>query len=80
MKIIFVLLIRVANDDDPLFTQFYRKDDNLEVCGHENLPLLFDVDQTCAFCKAKYVALKDKEDWLLCKLCEQWLHQGCFQK
>ena len=63
-----------------VISQFYRKDDDPEVCGHENLPLLFDVDQTCAFCKAKYVALKDKEDWLQCKLCEQWLHQSCFQK
>ena len=49
---------RVANDDDPFFT--YRKDDDPEVCGHEDLPLLFDVDQICAFCKAKYVASKEK--------------------
>ena len=44
-----------------VISQFYRTDDDPEVCGHENLPLLFDVDQTCAFCKAKYVALKDKK-------------------
>ena len=54
----------VVNDDDPFFTQFYCKDDDPEVCGHKNLPLLFDVDQTCAFCKAQYLALKEKEDWL----------------
>ena len=58
----FINFFPVANDDDPFFTQFYRKDDDPEVCGHENLPLLFDVDQTCAFCKATYVALKEKED------------------
>ena len=28
-------------------------------CGHENLPLLFDIDQTFAFCKAKYVSSKE---------------------
>ena len=68
--ICFIDFVRVANDDDPFFTRFYRKDDDPEVCGHENLRLLFDADQTCAFCKAKYVALKDKVDWLQCKLCE----------
>ena len=79
-NVCFIDFFRVTNDDDPFFTQFYRKDDDPEVCGHENLPLLFDVDQTCAFCKAKYVALKGKEDWLQCKLYEQRLHQSCFQK
>ena len=54
-----------------VISQFYRTDDDPEVCGHENLPLLFDVDQTCAFCKAKYVASKEKEDWFQYKLCEQ---------
>ena len=76
----FIDFFRVGNDDDTFFTQFYRKDDDLEVCGHEILPLLFDVDQTCAFCKAKYAALKEKEDWLQYNLCEQWLHLSCFQK
>ena len=79
-NICFIDFFRVANDDDPFFTQFYRKDDDPEVCGHENLPLLFDVDQTCAFCKAKDVAPKEKEDWLQFNLCEQWFYQSCFQK
>ena len=78
-NVCFIDFFRVTNDDDPFFTQFYRKDEDSEVCGHENLPLLFDVDQTCAFCKATYVALKENEDWLQCKLCEQWLHLSCFQ-
>ena len=47
-----------------MISQFYRKDNEPEVCGHENLPLLFVVDQTCAFYKAKYVASKEKKDWL----------------
>ena len=63
-NICFIDFFRVANDDGPFFTQFYWKDDDLEVCGHENLPSLFDVDQACIFCKAKYVASKEKEDWL----------------
>ena len=76
----FIDFFRVGNDDDTFFTQFYRKDDDLEVCGHEILHLLFDVDQTYAFCKAKYVELKEKEDWLQYNLCEQGLHLSCFQK
>ena len=79
-NICFIDFFRMANDADPFFTQFYQKDDDPEVCGHEDLPLLFAVDQTCAFCKAKYVASKEKEDWLQCKLCEQWFYQSCFQK
>ena len=79
-NVCFIDFFRVANDNDAFFTQFYRKDDDLEVCGHEILPLLFDVDQTCAFCKAKYVELKEKEHWLQYNLCEQWLHLSCFQK
>ena len=54
-----------------MISQFYRKDDDPEVCSHESLPLRFDVDQTCVFCKAKYVALKAKKNWLQYKLCEQ---------
>ena len=83
MKIIFVFVefFRVANDTDPFFIQFYRKDDDPEVCGlPRDLPLLFDVDQKCAFCKAKYVASEENEDWLQCKLREQWFYQSCFQK
>ena len=47
------------------------------VCGHESLPLVYDVDQTCAFCKGKY---EGKEDWLESQLSEQWFHQTCFEK
>ena len=72
-NICFIDFFRVTNDDDPFFTQFYRRDDDPEVCGHKNLPLLFDVDQACAFCKAKYIASKEKKGWLECKLCVQWI-------
>ena len=73
-NVCFIDFFRVANDDDTFFNKFYRKYHDLEVCGHEILPLPFDVDQTCLFCKAKYIALKEKEDWSQYNLCEQWLH------
>ena len=34
----------MTNDDDPFFIQFYRKNDDPEVYGDENLPLLFGID------------------------------------
>ena len=79
-NISFIDFFRVLMTMIHFFTQFYRKDDDLEVCGHEILPLLFEVDQTCVFYKAKYVALNEKEDWLQYNLFEQWLHLSGFQK
>ena len=73
----FIKFFKLANEDKPFYTQCYRKEEDPEVCGHESLPLVYDVDQTCAFCKGKY---EGKEDWLECQLCEQWFHQTCFEK
>ena len=73
----FIKFFKLANEVKPFHTQFYRKEGDPEVCGHEHLPLVFDVDQTCAFCKGKY---EDKVEWLQCPLCEQWFHQTCFEK
>ena len=67
----------LATDVEPFFTQFYIKDGDPEVCGHEMLPLSFDPDQTCAFCKGRY---EGKVEWLQCNICEQWFHQHCFHK
>ena len=58
MKIIFVLL----NCFVGLITMIHflhsstGKMTTQRFCGHENLPLLFDINQTFAFCKAKYVS------------------------
>ena len=53
----FIDLFRVANDDDPLFTQLYRNGDDPERYGHKDLPLLLDVDQTCATLRRKRKAI-----------------------
>ena len=68
---------RLTNEEKPFFTQVYRKDGHPEVCGQKSLPLAYDVDQTCAFCKETY---KGKEVWLKCCLCEQWFHETWFEK
>ena len=73
----FIKFFKLPNEVKPFHTQFYRKEGDPEVCGHEHLPLVFDVDQTCAFCKGQY---EDKVEWLQCPLCEQWFHQTCFEK
>ena len=58
----------LSKDSGPFFTQYYRKKDYPEVCGHELLPLSFDADETSAFCKGKY---EGKLEWLQCSICEQ---------
>ena len=67
----------LSKDSGPFFTQYYRKKDYPEVCGHELLPLSFDADETCTFCKGKY---ENKVEWLQCSICEQWFHEHCFHK
>ena len=67
----------LANDSEPFYTHFYRKAGDPEVCGHDSLPLAYDVEQTCAFCKGIY---EGKTEWLECRLCEQWFHERCFKK
>ena len=63
----FIKFLILANEYKPFYTQYYRKEGDPKVCGHKSLPLVYDVDQTCALCKGKY---KGKEYWLECQLCE----------
>ena len=47
------------------------------VCGHNQLPLSYEIDQTCGYCKERY---NGNEEWLKYKLCYQWFHKACFEK
>ena len=67
----------LADETDPFHIQWYRKEGDPEVCGHNQLPLSYEIDQTCGYCKERY---KGNEDWLECKLCDQWFHEACFEK
>ena len=53
----------LADETDPFHIQWYRKEGNLEVCAHNQLPLGYETDQTCGYCKRN-------EEWLECKLCD----------
>ena len=64
-----------AADELPFHTQWYRKEGDPDVCGHAELPLIFDPTMTCAECKGKYQL---DEEWLECELCDQWFHEQCF--
>ena len=66
---------KTAVDEQPFHVQYYKKDRDPDVCGHAELPLCYNSDQTCAECYGIYA--KDQE-WLECNLCDQWFHEECF--
>ena len=70
-----IQFFNLAVDIKPFFTQFHIMYGDPEVCAQELLPLPFDTDQTCAFCKSHY---EGKVEWLQCKICEKWFHERCF--
>ena len=47
------------------------------VCGHNQLPLSYEIDQTCGYCKERH---NGNEEWLKYKFCYQWFHKACFEK
>ena len=53
----------LADETDPFHIQWYRR-----VCGHNQLPLSYETDQTCGYCKEGY---KGNGEWLDYKLCVQ---------
>ena len=67
----------LADETEPFQIQWYRKEGDPEVCGHNQLPLSYEIDQTCGYCKERY---KGNEEWLEFKLCDQWFHEACFEK
>ena len=46
---------------DPFHIQWYSKESDPDVCGHMQLTLSYEIDQTCGYCKGRYEA---KEEWL----------------
>lgn len=66
---------KIATDEIPFHEQWYRRKGDPEICGHPPLPLAFDQENVCAFCRRDYLG---HEDWLECQLCEQWFHENCF--
>ena len=66
---------RTAADSTPLHEQWYKKQGDAYICGHDELPLAFNPDQTCAHCHRIYV---QDQEWMECNLCNQWFHEECF--
>ena len=44
----------LAEETDPFHVQWYRKEGNPKVCGHNQLPLSYEINQTCGYCKERY--------------------------
>ena len=61
-KIDFYVL---ADKTDPFYIEWFRKQGDREACGHTQLPLSYQIGQTCSCCKERY---KGNEEWLQCKL------------
>ena len=68
---------RLADETDPFHIQLYHKESHPKVCGHNQLPLSYETDQTCSYRKERY---KGNEELLEYKLCDQWFHEACFEK
>ena len=60
----------LSEDTHPHYKQYYGL-----ACGHpEN-----DVDHsTCGACFGRYKIDKDDQDWIDCKICNNWFHEQCF--
>ena len=56
----------LADETDPFHIQWYCKEDDPEVRGHNQLLLSYEIDQMCGYCKERY---KRNQEWLECKLC-----------
>ena len=52
-----------------------QKDGDPDVCGHAELSLCYNLDQTYAKCHSIYT---EGQEWLKCNLCDQWFHEECF--
>ena len=50
---------KLADKTDPFHIQQYRKEDNPEVCGLNQLPLTYEIDQMCTYCKERYKGNKE---------------------
>ena len=61
---------KFAEETDPFHIQWYRKEGN-------QLPLSYEIDQTCSYCKERH---KGNVEWLEYKLCDQCFHEACFEK
>ena len=53
----------LADEIDSLHSQWYPKEGDPEVCWHNQLPLIYENDQMCGYCKERY---KGNEEWLEC--------------
>ena len=73
-KVCYLKFYKIASDEVPMFKQYYRKDTDPEICGHNDG---YTNDNTCGYCSEHYVT--DGSEWLECPLCKKWFHEKCFE-
>ena len=71
-KIPYLEFYKLASDQEPFFTQYYRKDGDPVVCGHGDN----DSDENhCGLCGKEHLGISE---WLKCPVCQMWFHENCF--
>lgn len=64
--VVYLEFFKLSLDEKPFYKQYYRKEDDPIVCGHE----AFDGgDNNCAACNAGYT---HGVEWIQCPVCENW--------
>ena len=41
----------LPDETDPFHIQWYHKEGDPEVCEYSQLPLIYEIDYTCGYCK-----------------------------
>ena len=71
-RIVYLKFYYLTSDEKPFFTQYYRKECDPEVCGHDGLD---GADENCC---GKCGEAENGLNWLCCPLCRMWFHEDCF--
>ena len=51
-------VFKLADETDPFHIQWYHREGDPEVCGHNQLPLSYEIDQTCGYRKERTKEMK----------------------
>ena len=69
---LYLKFFYLASYEKPVFTQYYRKEGDPEICGDEGMDV---EDQShCVKCREA----ENRSDWFCCSLCRIWFYEDFF--